>query len=126
MDLPEVESREAWIEARKALLALEKASDRERDRLTDARRPLPRVRLDKAYVFDGPFGEVSFGDLFAGRRPLIVYHLMFEPTRANACKHCSCVIDNIAGCLVLWRRATPPSPPSRARRSPRSRRSGGG
>lgn len=100
MDLPEVESREAWIEARKALLALEKASDRERDRLTEARRRLSRVRLDKAYVFDGPLGEVSLGDLFAGRRPLIVYHLMFEPTRASACKHCTCIMDNIARCLV--------------------------
>lgn len=100
MDLPDIVSREAWIEARKALLALEKAFDRERDRLAEARRRLPLVRLDKAYVFDGPSGEVSLGDLFAGRRQLIVYHLMFEPTRATACKHCSCIMDNIAGCLV--------------------------
>ena len=51
-------------------------------------------------MFDGPQGAVSLGDLFAGRRQLIVYRFMVEPTSASACKHCPCVMDNIAGGLV--------------------------
>jgi predicted dithiol-disulfide oxidoreductase (DUF899 family) len=51
-------------------------------------------------VFDGPKGTVTLPDLFEGRRQLIVYHFMFYPDRNAGCKHCSCVMDNIAGSLV--------------------------
>jgi predicted dithiol-disulfide oxidoreductase (DUF899 family) len=43
---------------------------------------------------------VTLPDLFEGRRQLIVYHFMFYPDRNAGCKHCSCVMDNIAGSLV--------------------------
>ena len=93
-------SRSEWLVARKELLAQEKAFDSERDRLTEARRKLPLVKVDKEYEFDGPHGRLTLLDLFEGRRQLIVYHLMFDPARDTACKHCSCVMDNIAGTLV--------------------------
>jgi predicted dithiol-disulfide oxidoreductase (DUF899 family) len=93
-------TRDGWLSARKELLAREKAFDRERDRLTEARRKLPMVRVEKEYVFEGPHGAVTLRDLFEGRRQLIVYHLMFDPARDTACKHCSCVMDNIAGSLI--------------------------
>jgi predicted dithiol-disulfide oxidoreductase (DUF899 family) len=54
MAFPEVVSRERWLEARRALLAEEKAETRRRDALNTKRRMLPMVRIDKAYVFDGP------------------------------------------------------------------------
>ncbi|MDP9050409.1 MAG: DUF899 domain-containing protein [Acidobacteriota bacterium] len=97
---PNVVTRDEWVVARKDLLAREKEFDHERDRLTEARRNLPMVLVDKEYVFDGPQGDVTLRNLFEGRRQLIVYHLMFEPARDTACKHCSCVMDNIAGSLV--------------------------
>ena len=100
MAFPEVVTQEEWLVARKDLLAKEKAFDHERDRLTEARRRLPLVKVEKEYVFDGPQGAVTLRDLFEGRRQLIVYHLMFEPARSTACKHCSCVMDNIAGALI--------------------------
>src|SRR6266404_3664509 len=100
MELPNIVTQEEWLAARKDLLAKEKAFDHERDRLTENRRKLPMVKVEKEYVFDGPAGPVDLRALFEGRRQLIVYHLMFEPSRRTACKHCSCVMDNIAGALV--------------------------
>jgi predicted dithiol-disulfide oxidoreductase (DUF899 family) len=97
---PEIVTRDQWLKARKALLAREKEFDQERDRLTEARRKLPMVRIGKEYVFDGPQGAVTLCDLFEGRRQPIVYHFMFYPDRNAGCKHCSCVMDNIAGSLV--------------------------
>src|SRR5215831_2527518 len=47
-------SQQEWIEARKALLAREKEFTRARDRLNEERRALPWVRVDKAYLFQGP------------------------------------------------------------------------
>lgn len=96
-------SRAEWRAARQELLAREKALDRERDRLTEARRRLPLVEIEADYVFQTAAGSVRLADLFEGRSQLIVYHLMFEPSRTTACKHCSCVMDNIAGCLVHLR-----------------------
>jgi predicted dithiol-disulfide oxidoreductase (DUF899 family) len=100
VNLPKIVTRDEWLAARKELLAREKEFDHERDRLTEARRKLPMVKVAKEYVFDGPQGAVTLRDLFEGRRQLIVYHLMFDPARNTACKHCSCVMDNIAGGLV--------------------------
>jgi predicted dithiol-disulfide oxidoreductase (DUF899 family) len=86
--------------ARKELLVREKEFDHERDRLTEARRKLPMVKVEKEYVFDGPQGFVTLDDLFEGRRQLIVYHFMFDPSRNTGCKNCSFVMDNIASGLV--------------------------
>jgi predicted dithiol-disulfide oxidoreductase (DUF899 family) len=99
-NIPKIVSRDEWLIARKQLLAREKEFDHERDRLTEARRNLPMVLVDKEYVFAGRQGAVTLRDLFEGRRQLIVYHVMFDPDRDTACKHCSCVMDNIAGSLV--------------------------
>src|SRR6266851_1609074 len=60
-------SREEWIAARKAHLAHEKEYTRARDRLSEERRALPWVKVDKSYVFDGPNGKQTLGDLFGGR-----------------------------------------------------------
>ncbi|MBF5043798.1 DUF899 domain-containing protein [Aggregicoccus sp. 17bor-14] len=92
--------REAWLEARKALLAREKAFTRERDALSAARRALPMVRVGKRYVFDGPEGPRTLAELFEGRRQLIVYHFMFGPDWEQGCRSCSYVADNFAGGLV--------------------------
>ncbi|MEH2505259.1 putative dithiol-disulfide oxidoreductase (DUF899 family) [Bradyrhizobium sp. AZCC 1578] len=84
-----VVSREEWIVARKAHLAREKEYTRARERLSEERRALPWVRVEKNYVFDGPGGRVSLGDLFKGRSQLVVQHLMFAPDWSEACKSCS-------------------------------------
>jgi len=85
----QIVSRQQWIAARKALLDQEKEFTRARDRLSEQRRALPWVRVDKPYLFDGPRGKAALGDLFAGRSQLIVQHFMFAPDWSEGCKSCS-------------------------------------
>ncbi len=89
-----VVSREAWLSARKALLAKEKEFTRLRDDLSRQRRELPWVKVDKAYPFDGPSGQESLAALFADRSQLVVYHFMFNPGWDEGCPHCSFWADN--------------------------------
>ncbi|WGR94533.1 DUF899 domain-containing protein [Bradyrhizobium sp. ISRA443] len=86
-------SRNEWIEARKALMAREKELTRAREALSRERRELPWVKVDKDYVFDGPNGKVTLGDLFKSRPQLVVQHVMFAPEWDAACKSCSFWVD---------------------------------
>ena len=56
MSLPDVVSREQWLEARRRLLAREKVHTRSRDTVNAERRRLPMVKVDQQYVFEGPDG----------------------------------------------------------------------
>src|SRR4051812_9251945 len=82
-------SRQEWIEARKAHLAHKKEYTRARDRLSEERRALPWVKVDKSCVFDGPDGKQTLADLFSGRNQLVVQHFMFAPDWDEGCKSCS-------------------------------------
>ena len=93
----EVVSEQQWIEARRALLAEEKAWTRERDRLAAMRRALPWVRVEKDYVFESSDGRVTLADLFDGRSQLIVYHFMFGPEWQEGCPGCSLLSDQVDG-----------------------------
>src|SRR5262245_48745405 len=96
-ELPKVVSREAWLRARKKLLAKEKEWNRQRDALSAERRKLPMVRLQKEYGFEGATGRRTLGDLFEGRRQLLLYHFMFDPEWDEGCPSCSFVVDHFAG-----------------------------
>jgi predicted dithiol-disulfide oxidoreductase (DUF899 family) len=89
-----VVSPRRWLAARKRLLVKEKAFSRLRDRLNRQRRALPWVKVEKAYRFDGPQGEVTLADLFAGKSQLVVYHFMFGPGWNEGCPHCSFWADH--------------------------------
>jgi predicted dithiol-disulfide oxidoreductase (DUF899 family) len=90
----DVVSHQAWLAARKALLLEEKEFTRLRDQLSQRRRDLPWVRVDKQYVFEGPDGKESLAELFGGRSQLVVYHFMFGPDWEAPCKSCSFWADN--------------------------------
>src|SRR5690349_13416353 len=94
-----VVSRSEWLEARKALLAREKAMTRQRDELSAARRELPWVKVDKTYVFDTPAGKRSLAELFEGRSQLIVKHFMLAPGQKDGCVGCSFETDHIESAL---------------------------
>ncbi len=94
MDLPPVVSQDEWQAARDELLAKEKEATRALDALAAERRRLPRVLIDKPYVFEGPNGEASLLDLFEGRRQLLIYHFMFGPNQDVGCDGCSMAVDN--------------------------------
>ena len=100
MSLPEITTREQWLEARKQFLAREKEATRERDALNADRRRLPMVEIDKPYVFEGPEGQLSLADLFDGRRQLIMQHVMFDPSWDDACPSCTGSIDELSVGLV--------------------------
>jgi predicted dithiol-disulfide oxidoreductase (DUF899 family) len=99
MSLPDVATREQWLAARKRLLTREKELTAARDALNADRRRLPMVRIAKPYAFEGPEGEVSLSDLFAGRRQLIVQHFMFDPSWEDGCGSCSADLDEVAAGL---------------------------
>ena len=92
-----VVSREDWIAARTRHLEKEKELTRLRDQLSQERRELPWVKVEKPYVFEGPQGKETLADLFDGRRQLIVEHFMFDPSWDEGCKSCSFWVDNFNG-----------------------------
>jgi predicted dithiol-disulfide oxidoreductase (DUF899 family) len=94
MNQPKIVSRDEWTRARKELLQREKEHDRARDALSEARRALPMVKVDKSYVFEGAEGRVGLLDLFGKHRQLLLYHFMFDPTWDEGCKSCSFLADN--------------------------------
>ncbi len=99
MERPRIVSRDEWLVARKALLAREKEATRQRDALSAERRALPMVRIEKPYAFEGPSGKRTLPDLFEGRRQLIVYHFMFDPSWTEGCKSCSFFADTFDGAI---------------------------
>lgn len=92
-----VVTREEWLKARKELLKKEKELTRLHDRLAEERRTLPRVKVEKNYVFDTVEGKQTLADLFDGRSQLIVHHLMFAPEWEAACVGCTFQADHIDG-----------------------------
>ena len=90
-------SQDEWLAARQELLTKEKEFTHLRDQLSQQRRELPWVKVDKEYVFEGPNGPESLADLFEGRSQLIVYHFMFHPDWDAGCKSCSFWADNYNG-----------------------------
>ena len=96
----EVVSKERWTEARKALLAREKELTRLRDDLSRQRRELPWEKVEKPYVFIGPQGKQTLGELFGKRSQLLVYHFMLGPGWEEGCKSCSFLADQIDGIAV--------------------------
>jgi predicted dithiol-disulfide oxidoreductase (DUF899 family) len=97
MKRPEIVTRDEWIARRRALLEKEKEFNRTRDALAVERRALPCVKLEKDYVFIGPSGRSTLRELFDGRRQLLVYHFMFDPTWDEGCKSCSFLADTFDG-----------------------------
>lgn len=93
--LPKVVSEAEWQAARESLRVKEKELTRALDALAAERRRLPMMRIEKAYVFDGPDGKVRLLDLFEGRRQLVLYHFMFGPTREAGCPGCSMFVDQL-------------------------------
>lgn len=93
-------SQNEWLSARKALLAKEKELTRLRDRISEERRALPWVKVEKEYVFDTPKGKKTLSDLFEGRSQLIIKHFMLAPGQMEGCVGCSFEVDHIEGALV--------------------------
>ncbi|MEE8512773.1 MAG: thioredoxin family protein [Acidiferrobacterales bacterium] len=92
--------KDEWLAARREHLAKEKVFTRLRDQLSQERRELPWVKVEKEYVFDGPNGKETLLELFEGRSQLIIYHFMYGPDWAEGCLSCSFWADNFNGITV--------------------------
>lgn len=95
-----VVSQEQWTAERIRLLAREKELTHLRDQVARERRALPWVRIGKVYNFDAPEGGRTLGDLFAGRRQLLVQHFMLAPGWEAGCPSCSFMADHTDGMSV--------------------------
>ncbi|MFI5315691.1 MAG: DUF899 domain-containing protein [Myxococcota bacterium] len=100
MERPRIVSREEWLAERKQHLANEKRLTRLYEQLAAERRRLPWVKVEKPYAFDGPNGRESLGELFGGRRQLIVNHFMLGPGWKEGCVGCSFGADHVDAALV--------------------------
>jgi predicted dithiol-disulfide oxidoreductase (DUF899 family) len=96
--MPEHETgtREEWQAARDELAKLE-AEQAELDRkVTEQRRQLPWVPVEKDYEFDTEDGKKTLAELFDGRSQLLAYNIMFGPDyELGACPGCSNLGDEL-------------------------------
>jgi predicted dithiol-disulfide oxidoreductase (DUF899 family) len=90
-------SREEWLVARKQLLQKEKELTEMQEEVSRQRRELPRVKIDKEYVFDTPHGKKTLAELFNGNSQLVIYHFMFGPGWNAGCLGCSFFSDHVDG-----------------------------
>ena len=63
MQIPDIVSQDEWLKARTALLLEEKEFTRLRDQLSQKRRQLPWVKVDKNYSFESVNGTETLSDL---------------------------------------------------------------
>jgi predicted dithiol-disulfide oxidoreductase (DUF899 family) len=108
--IPPKVTPEEWEAARQRLLVKEKELTRARDAMAAERRRMPWLAVEKSYRFEGPGGEATLLDLFAGRPQLILYRAFFEPGvhgwPDHACIGCSMVADQVAHVAHLNARGT--------------------
>lgn len=96
MSLPEIVTRERWLEARRRLLVAEKEETRRRDALNAQRRRLPMVRVEKDYQLTGQQGKVGLAEMCGSASQLIVQHVMFDPGWDAACPGCTASVDELS------------------------------
>src|ERR1041384_8096725 len=83
-------TREEWRAARNELATLEAEYGELRRRITDKRREMPWVPVEKQYEFDTEDGKKTLAELFDGRSQLLAYNIMYGPDYSNgACPGCS-------------------------------------
>jgi predicted dithiol-disulfide oxidoreductase (DUF899 family) len=92
-------TEQEWQAARKELLAAERELEEHAKRVTQQRRELPWVPVEKEYTFATDEGPKSLPELFDGRSQLLVYHLMFGEEWAVACPGCSSLADGLGGAV---------------------------
>ena len=79
------------VAARDELAKLEAEHAELGQKVTEQRRQLPWVPVEKEYEFDTEHGKKTLGDLFDGRSQLLAYNIMFGPDyELGACPGCTC------------------------------------
>jgi predicted dithiol-disulfide oxidoreductase (DUF899 family) len=94
-------TREEWRVARAELAKLEAEHSELTRRVTEQRRRLPWVPVEKEYVFDTEVGKQTLAELFEERSQLLAYNIMFGPDyELGACPGCSNLGDELSATRV--------------------------
>src|ERR1700722_16050894 len=96
MSEDKVGTRAEWQAARDELAKLESEYATLGQKVTEQRRRLPWVPVEKEYVFDTDDGSKTLAELFDGRSQLLAYNIMYGPDYAlGACPGCSNLGDEL-------------------------------
>src|SRR5436305_11310343 len=96
-----VGTREEWQAARDELAKLEAEHAELGRKVTERRRQLPWVPVEKEYEFDTEEGKKTLAELFDGRSQLLAYNIMFGPDyEVGACPGCSNLGDELGATRV--------------------------
>jgi predicted dithiol-disulfide oxidoreductase (DUF899 family) len=88
---------EEWRAARDELAKLEAEHAELGRRVTEQRRELPWVPVEREYEFDTEDGKKTLAELFDGRSQLLAYNIMFGPDyELGACPGCSNIGDELS------------------------------
>src|SRR3954452_7305269 len=94
-------TREEWQAARDELAKLEAEHGELGQKVTEKRRQLPWVPVEKEYIFDTEDGKKTLAELFDGRSQLLAYNIMFGPDYTlGACPGCTNLGDELSGTRV--------------------------
>jgi predicted dithiol-disulfide oxidoreductase (DUF899 family) len=94
-------TRDEWQAARDELAQLEAEHAELGRKVTEQRRQLPWVPVDKDYEFDTEDGKKTLAELFDGRSQLLAYNIMFGPDyEVGACPGCSNLGDELDAARV--------------------------
>ena len=89
-------TREEWQKARDELAKLEAEHAELTEKVTEQRRRLPWVPVEKEYEFDTEEGTKTLAELFEGRSQLLAYNIMFGPDYSlGACPGCTSLGDEL-------------------------------
>jgi predicted dithiol-disulfide oxidoreductase (DUF899 family) len=92
----QVGTHEEWQAARDELAALEAEHAQLTRKVTERRRELPWVAVEKEYVFETEGGRKTLVELFDGRSQLLAYNIMYGPDYSlGACPGCTSVGDEL-------------------------------
>ena len=101
MPHPKIATREEWQSARAELAKLEAEYAELGQKVTEQRRRLPWVPVEKEYEFETEEGKKTLLELFEGRSQLLAYNIMFGPDyEVGACPGCSNLGDELGGTRV--------------------------
>src|SRR5436309_5758802 len=94
-------TREEWQAARDELAKLEAEHAELGRKVTERRRELPWVPVEKDYEFDTEDGKKTLAELFDGRSQLLAYNIMYGPDyEVGACPGCTSLADAFDGGLI--------------------------
>jgi predicted dithiol-disulfide oxidoreductase (DUF899 family) len=91
-------TREEWQAARSELAKLEAEYAELGEKVTEQRKQLPWVPVEKEYEFDTEDGKKTLAELFEGRSQLLAYNIMYGPDyELGACPGCTSLGDQLDG-----------------------------